>query len=110
MALRDRDRGELLFRCAVLVHVPDERDGESRRGAPCAIRVLELGGWRGPAAKSSTASSGASVRVVSTFAGTSAGRLVLDRLPERVFRIGLKAILTLLALRLLYGAAGAIMG
>ena len=43
------------------------------------------------------------------FAGTSAGRLVLDRLPERVFRIGLKVILTLIALRLLYGAAGALM-
>ncbi len=44
------------------------------------------------------------------FAGTWAGRLVLDRLPERVFRIGLKAILTLLALRLLYGAADPFMG
>lgn len=44
------------------------------------------------------------------FAGTGVGRLVLDRLPERVFRIGLKAILTLLALRLLYGAAGPFMG
>ena len=44
------------------------------------------------------------------FAGTGAGRLVLDRLPERVFRIGLKAILTLLALRLLYGAADPFMG
>ena len=44
------------------------------------------------------------------FAGTWTGRLVLDRLPERVFRIGLKAILTLLALRLLYGAAGPFMG
>ena len=44
------------------------------------------------------------------FAGTWAGRLVLNRLPERVFRIGLKAILTLLALRLLYGAAVPFMG
>lgn len=39
------------------------------------------------------------------FAGTYAGRQVLNRLPERIFRIGLKTILTLLALRLVYGAA-----
>ena len=44
------------------------------------------------------------------FAGTAAGRLVLNRLPERIFRIGLKAILTLVAMRLLYGAAGAFVG
>ena len=48
--------------------------------------------------------------ITSGFAGTGAGRLVLNRLPERVFRIGLKAILTLLALRLFYGAVGAYMG
>ena len=48
--------------------------------------------------------------IASGFAGTGAGRLVLNRLPERVFRIGLKAILTLLALRLFYGAVGAYMG
>ena len=39
------------------------------------------------------------------FAGTYLGRRALDRLPEQVFRIGLKAILTAIALRLLYGAA-----
>ncbi|MEK9683186.1 MAG: sulfite exporter TauE/SafE family protein [Rhodospirillaceae bacterium] len=37
--------------------------------------------------------------------GTWVGRAVLDKLPERVFRIGLNSILTLLALRLLYAAA-----
>ncbi len=41
------------------------------------------------------------------FAGTYAGRHLLHRLPERAFRIGLKAILTAIALRLLYGAASA---
>ncbi len=41
------------------------------------------------------------------FAGTYVGRLLLHRLPERAFRIGLKAILTAIALRLLYGAASA---
>lgn len=39
------------------------------------------------------------------FAGTAAGKLVLNRLPESMFRTGLKIILTMLALRLLYGAA-----
>ena len=39
------------------------------------------------------------------FAGTFVGKLVLNRLPEKIFRAGLKAVLTLLALRLLYGAA-----
>ena len=39
------------------------------------------------------------------FAGTYVGKLVLNRLPEKIFRSGLKVILTLLALRLLYGAA-----
>ncbi len=38
------------------------------------------------------------------FAGTYVGRHLLHRLPERAFRIGLKAILTAIALRLLYGA------
>ncbi len=42
------------------------------------------------------------------FAGTYVGRRVLHRLPERAFRIGLKAILTAIALRLLYGAASGI--
>lgn len=38
------------------------------------------------------------------FAGTWVGRHVLDRLPEHVFRIGLRVVLTLLAVRLLYAA------
>ena len=38
------------------------------------------------------------------FAGTYIGRLVLMRLPEAMFRTGLKIVLTLIALRLLYGA------
>ena len=42
-------------------------------------------------------------------AGTYAGRAVLNRLPEKVFRIALRTILTLLALRLLYAAAAALM-
>ena len=37
--------------------------------------------------------------------GTYAGRAVLNILPEKVFRVGLQTILTLLALRLLYAAA-----
>lgn len=41
------------------------------------------------------------------FAGTWTGRRILNRLPEQAFRIGLKTILTLLALRLLYGALAA---
>ena len=41
--------------------------------------------------------------------GTYAGRTVLDRLPEKVFRIGLQTVLTLLALRLLYAAAMTLM-
>ena len=41
------------------------------------------------------------------FAGTYTGRHLLHRLPERAFRLGLKAILTAIALRLLYGAARA---
>lgn len=36
--------------------------------------------------------------------GTYVGRAVLNLLPEKVFRIGLQAVLTLLALRLLYAA------
>ena len=43
--------------------------------------------------------------LASGFAGTYAGRHLLHRLPERAFRLGLKAILTAIALRLLYGAA-----
>ena len=41
------------------------------------------------------------------FLGTLAGRQVLDMLPERAFRLGLKAVLTILALKLLYDAATA---
>lgn len=37
--------------------------------------------------------------------GTIVGKRVLDKLPEKVFRIGLQTILTLLAARLLYAAA-----
>jgi len=44
------------------------------------------------------------------FAGTCTGRHLLNRLPERVFRIGLKTILTLIALRLLYGAVSGYFG
>ncbi len=44
------------------------------------------------------------------FAGTWCGRLVLDRLPERVFRVGLKTIITVLSLKLLYDAARATFG
>lgn len=39
------------------------------------------------------------------FIGTFVGRKVLNKLPERVFKIGLKVILTALAGKLLYGAA-----
>ena len=38
------------------------------------------------------------------FAGTWVGKKMLARLPEKIFRAGLKIILTLIALRLLYGA------
>jgi uncharacterized membrane protein YfcA len=44
------------------------------------------------------------------FAGTYAGRHLLDRLPERAFRIGLKTILTAIALRLLYSAVSGWLG
>jgi uncharacterized membrane protein YfcA len=37
--------------------------------------------------------------------GTLTGRQILNRLPEKVFRVGLQTILTLLALKLLYEAA-----
>jgi uncharacterized membrane protein YfcA len=37
--------------------------------------------------------------------GTIVGKKVLDKLPEKVFRIALQTILTLLAIRLLYAAA-----
>ncbi len=41
------------------------------------------------------------------FAGTFAGKQALNRLPEEIFRMVLKIILTLISLRLLYGAASA---
>lgn len=44
------------------------------------------------------------------FAGTWTGRHVLNRLPERTFRIGLQIILTLLSIRLLYAAAESLLG
>jgi uncharacterized membrane protein YfcA len=42
--------------------------------------------------------------------GTYVGRMVLNRLPERIFRIGLRMVLTLLSCRLLYDAARAYQG
>ncbi len=42
--------------------------------------------------------------LVCGFAGTWVGKKMLARLPEKTFRIGLKIILTLIALRLLVGA------
>ena len=44
------------------------------------------------------------------FLGTFAGARVLARLPEHIFRIGLRAILTLLAARLLYDSVMAYPG
>ncbi|MBT4589729.1 MAG: sulfite exporter TauE/SafE family protein [Rhodospirillaceae bacterium] len=41
------------------------------------------------------------------FAGTYLGKLMLNRLPEELFRIFLKSILTIMAVRLLYDAAQA---
>jgi uncharacterized membrane protein YfcA len=43
------------------------------------------------------------------FLGTLVGRAVLLRLPERTFAIIFKSVLTLLALRLLWSAASALM-
>lgn len=45
--------------------------------------------------------------IVFGFVGTYIGKHVLNRLPERVFRIALKTIVTVIALRLLVGVAGA---
>jgi uncharacterized membrane protein YfcA len=39
------------------------------------------------------------------FIGTLIGKRILKRLPENIFHIGLKIILSLLALRLMYNAA-----
>lgn len=44
------------------------------------------------------------------FLGTYCGRAVLDRLPEEVFRNGLKTILTLLAFKLFYDSAQSFIG
>ncbi|MFM1816050.1 MAG: hypothetical protein RLZ98_2745 [Pseudomonadota bacterium] len=44
------------------------------------------------------------------FIGTWVGKQVLNRLPEQAFRNGLKAVLTILALKLLYDAARAFPG
>ena len=41
------------------------------------------------------------------FAGTMTGRMLLNKLPERVFAIGLKVVLTLLSTRLIYSAIAA---
>jgi uncharacterized membrane protein YfcA len=48
--------------------------------------------------------------IVSGFLGTIVGRMVLNRLPEQIFRTGLRVVLTLLALRLLYDAVRAYQG
>lgn len=42
--------------------------------------------------------------VAFSFLGSYAGKLLLNRLPEKVFRVALKATLTVLALQLLYSA------
>ena len=41
--------------------------------------------------------------------GTYCGKMVLDRLPEHLFRAIFRGILTLLALRLLYAALATVM-
>ena len=48
--------------------------------------------------------------LVCGFAGTWCGKHVLVRLPEHIFRLGFKTLLSLLALRLLYSAAQAQFG
>jgi len=42
--------------------------------------------------------------VLFSFLGSYAGKLALNRLPERIFRIALRATLTVLSLQLLYNA------
>jgi uncharacterized membrane protein YfcA len=44
-----------------------------------------------------------------SFLGSYAGKLALNRLPERIFRVALKAILTLLSVQLLYTALSQLM-
>ena len=46
--------------------------------------------------------------LVCGFFGNMAGRRVLSRLPEASFRLVFRVVLSLLALRLLYGAVGAL--
>jgi uncharacterized membrane protein YfcA len=48
--------------------------------------------------------------VLFSFIGSYAGKLALNRLPERIFRIALKATLSILSLQLLYTALGQIIG
>lgn len=43
-----------------------------------------------------------SVMIVTSFAGTYMGRYALDRIPERVFRIAIQTVLTLLSIRLIW--------
>jgi uncharacterized membrane protein YfcA len=47
--------------------------------------------------------------VLFSFIGSYAGKLALNRLPERIFRIALKTVLTILSLQLLYTALGQLM-
>ena len=42
--------------------------------------------------------------VLCSFIGSYAGKLALNRLPERIFRIALKTTLTILSLQLFYTA------
>jgi uncharacterized membrane protein YfcA len=45
-----------------------------------------------------------------SFLGSYAGKLALNRLPERIFRIALKTVLTLLSAQLLYTALSQVLG
>jgi uncharacterized membrane protein YfcA len=40
--------------------------------------------------------------VVTSFIGTYVGKFALDRIPERIFRIAIQTMLTLLSLRLIW--------
>jgi uncharacterized membrane protein YfcA len=48
--------------------------------------------------------------VTFSFIGSYAGKLLLNRRPKRIFRMALKATLTVLALQLLYSALRPILG
>jgi uncharacterized protein len=48
--------------------------------------------------------------VLFSFLGSYAGKLALNRLPERIFRVALKLTLTVLGLQLLYRALGQLIG